>query len=216
MVRALQRARYHVLDKERMHEVKEGAVEKVQGVLCVSRDQAVRVLRHFGWNVTRANESWFVDQVTRGSGEGLGRGALARRTTCARALEPHATCFSRAFPLQEELSRKLGIVHGEQLRRTQVSGTCNICFETTEAHRLRGAACGHFFCTECWTGYVEAKFTEGRAQVLDMRCPQPDCGCQVRLGIRAARRGSVRCPRAAERPAALRWDSDGLGTSFGP
>jgi len=65
------------------------------------------------------------------------------------------------------------------MTRGQASGTCSICFDGVDAPSLLGPACGHLFCKDCWRGFVEAKFSEGGAAVLDMRCPSPKCGCQV-------------------------------------
>lgn len=52
-----------ILSKEELDTHKEEVIEKVKSVLYVTRDVAVRVLRHFSWNPNKANEDWFALQV---------------------------------------------------------------------------------------------------------------------------------------------------------
>ncbi|CAN6373431.1 unnamed protein product [Urochloa humidicola] len=56
---------------------------------------------------------------------------------------------------------------------------CNICFDTFPAGRTRSSACGaHFYCKECWRGYVGTAVADG-ASCLSLRCPDPSCPAPV-------------------------------------
>jgi hypothetical protein len=51
---------------------------------------------------------------------------------------------------------------------------CLICFESYPLHEMRSAACKHFFCKECWRGYISNALSSGPA-CLDLRCPSTEC-----------------------------------------
>jgi len=56
---------------------------------------------------------------------------------------------------------------------------CAICFDTFPAGRTRSAACSsHFYCDECWRGYVRAAVEDG-PRCLSLRCPDPGCSAPV-------------------------------------
>mmetsp|Transcript_12046 Transcript_12046/g.25888 ORF Transcript_12046/g.25888 Transcript_12046/m.25888 type:complete len:532 (+) Transcript_12046:91-1686(+) len=61
------------------------------------------------------------------------------------------------------------------------SGTeeqCMICFDRFPVHDMRAAACKHYFCKDCWVGYISTNIHSGPA-CLDLRCPLPDCKAYV-------------------------------------
>ena len=56
---------------------------------------------------------------------------------------------------------------------------CAICFGTFPAGRTRSAACSaHFYCDECWRGYIRAAVEDG-PRCLSLRCPDPSCSAAV-------------------------------------
>ncbi|KAL6844574.1 hypothetical protein ACP4OV_025233 [Aristida adscensionis] len=55
---------------------------------------------------------------------------------------------------------------------------CLICFERHVRGGARSAGCAHFYCDECWRGYVRAAFGDGPA-CLSLRCPDPGCSAAV-------------------------------------
>ena len=56
---------------------------------------------------------------------------------------------------------------------------CAICFDTFPAGRTRSAACSaHFYCDECWRGYIRAAVEDG-PRCLSLRCPDPACSAAV-------------------------------------
>jgi len=48
--------------------------------------------------------------------------------------------------------------------------TCSICFDDFDANEVQSVGCEHFFCADCWTGYLSNKISEGQA-VVDAHCP---------------------------------------------
>lgn len=51
---------------------------------------------------------------------------------------------------------------------------CLICFDEFPRADMRAAACKHYFCKECWRGYISNAIASGPAS-LDLRCPSTDC-----------------------------------------
>eukprot|EP00854_Cymbomonas_tetramitiformis_P005525 gene5525-6701_t len=60
----------------------------------------------------------------------------------------------------------------------QDEARCQICFDEYAPDKLRSASCGHFFCQECWQGYLKTGINDGPG-CLSMRCPLPDCNSLV-------------------------------------
>ncbi|CAO2145015.1 unnamed protein product [Urochloa humidicola] len=57
---------------------------------------------------------------------------------------------------------------------------CGICFVPGAGGAMRSAACGaHFYCADCWRGYIAAAVGDGAARCLSLRCPDPSCAAAV-------------------------------------
>jgi len=71
-------------------------------------------------------------------------------------------------------------------RRPKVAGDCPICFcSFTPSNGISLLDCGHEFCTECLSQYIQTKAKEGEVLETQMRCPwishsssspSPSCG----------------------------------------
>ncbi|KAB1213326.1 putative E3 ubiquitin-protein ligase ARI7 [Morella rubra] len=55
---------------------------------------------------------------------------------------------------------------------------CGICFENVPCDGIKSAACGHPFCSTCWTGYIGTSINDGPGCLM-LRCPDPSCGAAV-------------------------------------
>ncbi|PUZ45741.1 hypothetical protein GQ55_8G249300 [Panicum hallii var. hallii] len=55
---------------------------------------------------------------------------------------------------------------------------CAICFDAFPAGRTRSAGCSHYYCDDCWRGYVRAAVGDG-PRCLSLRCPDPGCSAAV-------------------------------------
>ncbi|RLN04349.1 hypothetical protein C2845_PM13G24270 [Panicum miliaceum] len=60
--------------------------------------------------------------------------------------------------------------------------TCGICFEGYSSDMMSSAGCAHFYCHECWEGYISAAISGGPG-CLSLRCPDPSCGSMVLQGM---------------------------------
>ncbi|XP_062196698.1 probable E3 ubiquitin-protein ligase ARI8 isoform X2 [Phragmites australis] len=60
--------------------------------------------------------------------------------------------------------------------------TCGICFEGYSSDVMSSAGCAHFYCNECWEGYISAAVSGGPG-CLSLRCPDPSCGAMVLQGM---------------------------------
>ncbi|CAM0911789.1 unnamed protein product [Alopecurus aequalis] len=56
--------------------------------------------------------------------------------------------------------------------------TCGICFEGYSSDMMSSAGCAHFYCHECWEGYISAAVSQGPG-CLSLRCPDPSCSAMV-------------------------------------
>jgi len=52
--------------------------------------------------------------------------------------------------------------------------TCEICLDILPAKNTYALGCGHRFCFDCWTGYLENKLSEGR-DCVSTKCPAEKC-----------------------------------------
>ncbi|KAM0890292.1 hypothetical protein ACQ4PT_027115 [Festuca glaucescens] len=60
--------------------------------------------------------------------------------------------------------------------------TCGICFEEYSSDMMSSAGCAHFYCHECWEGYISAAVSQGPG-CLSLRCPDPACSAMVLQGM---------------------------------
>ncbi|ONM03493.1 putative E3 ubiquitin-protein ligase ARI5 [Zea mays] len=60
--------------------------------------------------------------------------------------------------------------------------TCGICFEGYSSDTMSSAGCAHFYCHECWEGYISAAIGGGPG-CLSLRCPDPSCSAMVLQGM---------------------------------
>ncbi|KAI7836399.1 hypothetical protein COHA_009731 [Chlorella ohadii] len=56
--------------------------------------------------------------------------------------------------------------------------TCKICFESFPVPDMHCARCKHYYCKDCWRGYIQTAIDSGPS-CLDLRCPDPECKAAV-------------------------------------
>jgi len=54
---------------------------------------------------------------------------------------------------------------------------CSICLDDCKISRMTRIPCGHIFCNECWTGYIDTKINDGL--VTEMFCAAKGCKTQM-------------------------------------
>ena len=151
----------------------------------VPPESAEVLLRHVGWSAERLMEAFWSD------GERL-TGAAGVDTWAADGGEAAAAAV--ALPSAE------GTV------------TCRICFDDVPASSGRSAPCGHFFCEDCYGGYLANAVDEGASCVM-ATCPEQGCATRVPGALfadlvdakRADRRRSFRLENFVSFSKDLRW-----------
>ncbi|XP_075634753.1 putative E3 ubiquitin-protein ligase ARI8 [Castanea sativa] len=83
------------------------------------------------------------------------------------------------FADEEKVRRAVGLLEKPVVEYPNARElTCGICFETYPCDRIHTAACGHFFCSSCWAGYISTAINDGPGCLM-LRCPDPSCGAAV-------------------------------------
>ena len=147
---------YRSLDAADVRERQRDAVARVTAVLQIPPEEAAPLLRAHQWNVNHLNDSWFADEA----------GVRAKA-----GLEPPPSDYAASTSTSRG-SPQLG---SESLEGKQ---TCQVCFEGFTRTALTNCGCGHDFCEQCWSGYLEAKVDDGPS-CLDARCPHAGCAARV-------------------------------------
>eukprot|EP00457_Paulinella_chromatophora_P001706 gb/GEZN01001708.1/.p1 GENE.gb/GEZN01001708.1/~~gb/GEZN01001708.1/.p1 ORF type:complete len:758 (+),score=103.96 gb/GEZN01001708.1/:297-2570(+) len=78
---------------------------------------------------------------------------------------------------------------------------CAVCFDDIPVSKVIPASCRHYFCKDCWQGYLESKVNDGN--VLKIKCMFPDC-------IRVVEKKEVRArlkPETFEKYQKFHYDS---------
>ncbi|KAF2616447.1 hypothetical protein F2Q68_00038375 [Brassica cretica] len=80
------------------------------------------------------------------------------------------------FADEERVRKTVGILDGPVIPTPDDSGelTCGICFETFPPEEILSVACGHPFCSTCWTGYISTTINGGPGCLM-LKCPEPSC-----------------------------------------
>ena len=152
---------YRSLDAADVRERQRDAVARVTAVLQIPPEEATPLLRAHKWNVNHLNDSWFADEA----------GVRAKA-----GLEPPPSDYAASTSNAASTSTSRGSPRGsESLEGKQ---TCQVCFEGFTRTALTNCGCGHDFCEQCWSGYLEAKVDDGPS-CLDARCPHTGCATRV-------------------------------------
>ncbi|CAO2192312.1 unnamed protein product [Urochloa humidicola] len=82
------------------------------------------------------------------------------------------------FADEEKVRHTVGLLLNGNGRPRSRKLTCGICFEGYSSNVMSSAGCAHFYCHECWEGYISAAISGGPG-CLSLRCPDPSCGAMV-------------------------------------
>ncbi|TIB67986.1 hypothetical protein E3Q06_03923 [Wallemia mellicola] len=124
--------------------------DQVCNIFGLQPQDAIILLRHFGWNKEKLIERYSEDPDRILKQVGLAPGTSAA-----------AQSDSRASP--SRLKRVKGF-------------TCEICFSGSEDASIQTLAlsCGHRFCSDCWKMHCEEKIN-GQGESRKIECMQSDC-----------------------------------------
>ncbi|KAI3927436.1 hypothetical protein MKW92_044426 [Papaver armeniacum] len=83
------------------------------------------------------------------------------------------------FADEERVRKATGLLESSVVPNQNMKElNCGICFEAYPRDRMYATACGHYFCSACWTGYVSTAINDGPGCLM-LRCPDPSCGAAV-------------------------------------
>lgn len=151
---------FAVLSAERLVERQMAIARRVGDLLYLSEDEAVCLLRYYGWSEQRAEREWFADQARVRREVGLS-GATADAAAGDEGAAAAAT----------------------------VQCSTAYCDEVPRAEATR-LGCGHWFCNDCWSGFLTSQINQGRSCLVTrcpgMRCTLEHthgfgCACNERV-----------------------------------
>ncbi|CAN6205067.1 unnamed protein product [Urochloa humidicola] len=140
---------YDFVTEDDVRRCQDKVTSEISEVLSVPRGFAAALLRHSRWDAEQLKNDWFSDEA---------------RVRAAVGLAP---------PGQHQPDADVPTALNEEPL------TCAICFDLHGAGGMRSAGCrSHFYCHECWRGYIRAAVGDG-ARCLLLRCPDPECPAPV-------------------------------------
>jgi ariadne-1 len=95
--------------------------------------------------------------------------------------------YDQFYSDPESVTAKVGIGRvGDEAAQLSGTITCRICCDDVPGNEAFALPCKHYFCTECWTGYLSTKVGEGPTCVFTT-CPEHKCPQIVSEGVFRAR-----------------------------
>jgi ariadne-1 len=135
-----------MMDAPTLIPVMELRAKSVAETLNISQAAAVPALRKCKWDKNRLMDSFFSDRDKFTKDAGI---------------------FHRC--------KDVGNDDAKTKKRDGGKFTCTICFDDDLAqNEIYAMGCGHEFCLECWSGYINAKFDDGPSCIL-VTCPDVKC-----------------------------------------
>ncbi|KYQ89801.1 ariadne-like ubiquitin ligase [Tieghemostelium lacteum] len=96
--------------------------------------------------------------------------------------------ISKYFESPKEISKEVGIEYHTNFNNNNTTTTtttnsnnsglksCTICGDDFADEDVTFNNCQHYFCNDCWAGYLTSKINEGEAM---LRCPHHKCGSVI-------------------------------------
>jgi len=142
---------YNIKEIEHVENLLTENINLLSDTLCISKDQALGVLKYFKWNSDVAQSKWFENIEKYGM-------------ECGILFNP-------------EYIKSVG--KSEILEFDPNSNMCMICFsEFTEKNPYDSLDCKHKFCKDCWKGTCESAVQKGK-DCLNCTCPYAGCFMQI-------------------------------------
>ncbi|CAO2184016.1 unnamed protein product [Urochloa humidicola] len=85
------------------------------------------------------------------------------------------------FADQDRVRVAVGLADAVAGGGEETAMACPICTEVKPAEEMASAGCAHFYCHDCWRGYVAAALDDGGGVAL--RCPDASCSRAVLRGM---------------------------------
>ncbi|KAI3747001.1 hypothetical protein L6452_09443 [Arctium lappa] len=87
------------------------------------------------------------------------------------------------FADEDKVRKAVGLLVKPDIRSPKSRElVCGICFESYPHDMIKTVACGHPFCSTCWTAYISVSINDGPG-CLSLRCPLPSCGAAIGVNM---------------------------------
>ncbi|KAG8832946.1 hypothetical protein FRC17_000275 [Serendipita sp. 399] len=157
------------LTADEVRKVMRSSVEYVVSIFGLEPDVARMLLREFGWNRERMTE-----QYMENSSKVLIKAGIEQ--DAASPISPVRSTGTTQLARDASTTRKLTRKPTLSTTTPQSGFVCPICCDDAPPATL-ALSCGHQFCNECWTQYLEGKIRDEGECVV--RCMKDGCSILV-------------------------------------
>eukprot|EP00808_Paulinella_micropora_P015018 g2278.t1 len=141
---------FEILEASRIGEQLDALVTKTSEILFVSKTEAHCLLKAYGWKAKKLEEDWFMDMAKVRREKGL--------TTSVDDTSEPSVGSKRKKPTPKTVQC--------------LSAYC----ERVPIAKASALPCGHWFCVDCWTGFLESQIRSGskciNSTCMGMRCTE--------------------------------------------
>ena len=166
---------YRVLDSDLLAKRKDRAIVQLVELLCVDRDEAQILLRHYNWDHSRVESEWF-------NNEDLVRVSVGLHTSTNNCGTHVFGESSPTTPSSSTKRQRLGMNPNaptfDPISAHSRNIYCSICLEVMSTQDTAALFCGHTFCKICWSSHIEIAIADGPSST-ELSCPHPKCNAKV-------------------------------------
>jgi len=163
---------YRVLDQDLLFKRKEHAISQLVEILCIQRDEAQILLRHYKWDQGKIESEWFNDE---------GR----VRDICGIPELKNGKKSGNSSSSTNTLGKR-GRSRGSNPQHSSAPGDgskmngdlCQICLDRFEKSEMDSLSCNHNFCKSCWAQFLSVSVSCGPS-CTEVTCPNSKCTVRV-------------------------------------
>ncbi|KAF7980381.1 hypothetical protein HWV62_38851 [Athelia sp. TMB] len=176
---------YDSLTQAQIEKAMQSDIEHISGIFGVDASIASLLLRHMNWNKERLIEKYMDSASAVSEAAGITLPEPQPPSPISPIRSTPSSSMSRSFTsgIRRATRRTAGeptptatLAPTTKPKRAPVSEpepfVCPICFDDTQTKTL-ALECGHQFCTDCWTAYVESKVRD--ESELSIQCMAEGC-----------------------------------------
>ncbi|KAM7279084.1 hypothetical protein ACFE04_006218 [Oxalis oulophora] len=83
------------------------------------------------------------------------------------------------FADEHKVRQQVGLMETPVIVLDSKEFYCQICFESYPRDNFKSVSCGHYYCVECWLGYITTSINNDGLGSLRLRCPAFKCNVSV-------------------------------------
>jgi hypothetical protein len=148
-----------VLSDDELIEKQSAFIGKMSTLFNIDLTTAGVLCRHFNWNEEKLTTAFFEDSDR----------AMAAAKINPENVGTAASSVSSSSPSSSSSSSSPTTLTGLPTESVE----CGVCFMEYGGDEVVHAFCGHYFCMECYRGYIEASSAN---EMTGLKCMEPKCG----------------------------------------